>query len=149
MARTITQVKTITITHEFTKDQRDEHIRIRRERVGLDKAEKALKSEVRKNEKAILAAKLAGYATTPEVELRQSDALVRFKVQEIVEKVSADDGKDKPKKQPNITRHVHMEGTTLNTLLNGKLLSDKEKRKLVEVTHYNLPGVLDKDASEK
>ena len=82
---------------------------------------------------------LAGYSIDPEVKLSYNHATLTFKVMETVTE------DDKAKVTAPIAtppkRHVHVDPKTLNALLNGKILSIMEKRKLLESV---LPdGVLD------
>lgn len=122
-------IKTITIQHFFTTEERAEWNRIGNERRKLDHDERVLTENIKADPEAKLAAKIAGYGTPPDVTLSQSGAVLKFS---IIEKIVEDEKPQPPApKPPQRPAQVYVDPKLLNALLHGKLLTDAEKRKLV------------------
>lgn len=122
--------RSITMRHAYTKSERDAYARILSGRGQLNKDEKLLIGSVQLDPVAKQAAKLADYNSTPEVALSSNYATLTFKVMETV--IEEDKPKVETPRAQIVRPTIHIEPRTLNALLNGPLLSDEEKRKLLE-----------------
>ena len=113
-----------TITIEGSVVNKDKMTAIKKLEADKQKLIEELRSEAVKHPRYIAAFDLAGYSS---YDGRKEIPTLIWGGRAFTAKVTLDQIKPPTK----TVRHIHVDPKTLNALLNGKLLSDSEKRKLL------------------
>lgn len=144
----ISQKRSASIKIDLTPEQQEEYNAIARGRADLEKREGALRAAIRDLPHVQMASNLAGRglgagATLVDFHNSAKSCTVRFEIDEVVE--ITPEARAKLRVPP---QSVFMDPKTLNLLLSGKLISDKEKRDLVRTVYPALGETIVDDMIE-